>query len=54
MLINLYHPSGFHGTLCHGFNVSPAKIRAIATGLNKFAKEIEGLTKTARPKRGKP
>jgi len=35
------------------FRTSPAKLRAIATGLNKFAKDIEDLTKTARPKRGK-
>jgi hypothetical protein len=34
------------------FRTSPAKLRAIATGLTKFAKDIEDLTKTARPKRG--
>jgi hypothetical protein len=36
------------------FRTSPAKLRAIATGLNAFAKDIEDLTKTARPKRSKP
>jgi hypothetical protein len=34
------------------FRTSPKKLRAIATGLTKFAKDIEDLTKTARPKRG--